>query len=80
MTKRASAVVHTRVGVNLVGAMRRYTGYNTDAEGLIDFIDIITGKPVLSVGTDWSDSYYPYAVFEFMPENMAINAGRNNER
>jgi len=64
----------------VVGTMRRYAGYNTEAEGLIDFIDIITGKPVLSVGTDWSDSYYPYAVFEFMPENMAINAGRNNER
>ena len=40
---------------------------------IIDFIDPITKLPVLSIGTDHTDSYYPYFVGKFCPENMIIN-------
>ena len=41
---------------------------------LIDFIDVETGKIVLSVGTDNSVQYYPCFIAQFNPENMCINA------
>lgn len=45
----------------------------SEASDTIDFIDIITEKPVLSIGTDHSDDYYPSCVMYFQPENLAIN-------
>jgi hypothetical protein len=42
---------------------------------VIEFIDIVTGREVLSVGTDTTDDYYPSFVAEFLPENMTINWG-----
>jgi hypothetical protein len=42
----------------------------------IQFIDVVTGKIVLEVGTDNTDCYYPYCVMNWKPENLAINAGR----
>jgi hypothetical protein len=42
-------------------------------EDIIDFIDTITGRKVLSIGTDYSDYYYPSFVCDFIPENMNIN-------
>lgn len=44
-----------------------------DADTLV-LTDVKTGKVVLEVGTDNSDSYYPCFVDRFDPENMAINA------
>lgn len=43
---------------------------------ILDMYDTITGKLVLSVGTDHNDDYYPSFVAEFTPENMAPNQGR----
>ncbi len=40
---------------------------------ILDFIDVKTGKVVLSVGTDDADDYYPCWVARFTPENMWIN-------
>lgn len=40
----------------------------------IQFIDLVTGKTVLEIGTDNSDDYYPSFVGSFSPENMATNA------
>ena len=34
------------------------------------------GNVVLRIGTDHSDSYYPYAIFSWHPENLPINKGR----
>ena len=45
-------------------------------EEILVFVDEDTKKTVLRVGTDNSDSYYPYFVSEFTPENMAINKNR----
>lgn len=39
------------------------------------FVDLVTGKSVLEVGTDHVDDYYPAFVSAFSPENMATNAG-----
>lgn len=41
---------------------------------ILEFIDVVTGKTVLEVGTDRSDDYYPSYVSSFTPENMAPNA------
>lgn len=40
----------------------------------LEFIDMVTGKTVLRVGTDNSDDYYPCFVSEFSPGHMASNA------
>ena len=37
----------------------------------------LDGKLIMRAGTDTSDGYYPYTVFEFKPENMDINKGVN---
>jgi hypothetical protein len=42
----------------------------------IQFIDVVTGKVVLEVGTDNTHDYYPYCVMNFSPENLACNGGR----
>lgn len=42
----------------------------------IQFIDVVTGKVVLEVGTDNTDDYYPYCVMNWWPENLACNVGR----
>lgn len=41
----------------------------------LEFIDVVTGKVVLEVGTDNTDDYYPYFVANFNPQNMAVNRG-----
>lgn len=35
--------------------------------------DIITGKTILEIGTDYTESFYPVAICHYYPENMAIN-------
>ena len=42
----------------------------------IQFIDVVTGKVVLEVGTDITDDYYPYCVLRWSPQNLAINVGK----
>ena len=46
---------------------------NNSENDIIEFIDVVTGKIVLEVGTDNSDSYYPTCVMSWKPENLAIN-------
>lgn len=41
---------------------------------IIDFYDIITEKPVMTIGTCYIDDYYPSCEMHFTPENLAINA------
>lgn len=42
----------------------------------IQFIDVVTGKVVLEVGTDNADDYYPFCIMRWSPENLAINIGK----
>ena len=41
---------------------------------VIQFVDVVTGKVVLEVGTDNSDDYYPWCVLSWQPENLACNS------
>lgn len=38
--------------------------------------DPVTNKNVLAIGTDFSDDYYPIAIFEYHPENLNVNQNR----
>ncbi|MCR5943480.1 hypothetical protein FG152_22110 [Ochrobactrum sp. XJ1] len=40
---------------------------------ILIFKDALTGLPVLEIGTDNTDDYYPSFVANFSPQNMAIN-------
>ncbi len=40
---------------------------------LLSLIDCDNEKEVLIVGTDYSDSYYPFFVHEWMPQNLSLN-------
>lgn len=56
----------------------RRSGGSWDVCGydVLDFIDIETGKKILAIGTDHTESYYPMCIMEYHPENMACNSGR----
>ena len=58
----------------VMGKMKENETYQTN--DTIQFIDVVTGKVVLEVGTDNCDDYYPYCVFGWNPENMACNIGK----
>lgn len=36
-------------------------------------INIVNGKTILEIGTDYTDYYYPMAICHYYPENMTIN-------
>jgi hypothetical protein len=40
---------------------------------VLELLDTVTGKVVLSVGTENTNDYYPMCIMSFNPENMAIN-------
>jgi hypothetical protein len=40
---------------------------------IFDFYDVGSNKIILSIGTEYTDEYYPYFVSEWNPENLAIN-------
>lgn len=45
-------------------------------EHILNLIDVETGRVVISVGTEYHDSYYPMFIAEFDPRNMSINQER----
>ena len=58
----------------VIGKMKENGDYSVN--DTIQFIDVVTGKIVLEVGTDNTDDYYPFCVMNWHPENLAINVGR----
>lgn len=42
-------------------------------DNIFEIIDCITAKPILKVGTDYSDDYYPCCIFDYQPGNMSVN-------
>ena len=48
-------------------------GYYHNEGDVLVLKDAVTGNVVLEVGTDHSDTYYPYSIFRWHPENLAIN-------
>lgn len=57
----------------VVGKMKDNNNY--EINDTIQFIDAVTGKIVLEVGTNNTDDYYPYCVMNWSPKNLAINVG-----
>lgn len=47
-----------------------------ESKKLIRITDAVNGKEVLVVGTDYSEDYYPYAIFHYTPENLEVNKNR----
>lgn len=45
---------------------------------LLDFIDCKNGKVFLTVGTKHVNDYYPVCVFEYNPELLSINQGKES--
>lgn len=43
----------------------------------IELFDAITKEEVLTIGTDYSDEWYPTATYMWRPENLVINQGKN---
>ena len=41
-------------------------------------IDIVNGKTILEIGTDYTDYYYPMAICHYYPENMSVNQQSTN--
>jgi len=46
---------------------------------IVCFRDMENGKKVLTIGTDWTDGYYPLVVFEWTPENLHVNELKDNK-
>lgn len=46
---------------------------DVDDTYILDLIDAVTGKVVLSVGTDSSVSYYPTFIADWRPQNLIHN-------
>lgn len=51
-----------------------------DYVDILDVYDVKSARLVLSVGTDYTDSYYPYFVTEWKPENLFVNIEANKEQ
>lgn len=49
---------------------------NNKFEEFMIILDAENGKEVLKIGTDTSDSYYPFCIFNYSPENFNINKDR----
>jgi hypothetical protein len=60
--------------IQVLGIMRE--SYRGDEHDIIDFYDTKNAKLVLSVGTKYTNDYYPSWVAEFNPVNMSINDDR----
>jgi hypothetical protein len=45
-------------------------------DGEILHLENEDGEPVLEIGTDNSDAYYPLAIFHWYPENLPVNKRR----
>lgn len=66
------AVSNVFAGQEVLAKMRDNDEY--EEHDILDLVDVVTGKVVLSIGTGNTDDYYPYWVAEFTPENMGANA------
>lgn len=66
-----AAMKNTFLGCKVLARKKGRSDYHEN--DTLEFIDVVTGKVVLEVGTDNHDDYYPCFVSSFMPENMAVN-------
>lgn len=73
--KSERAVKNTFPGEEVIGRMKEpeSDSYVTSCT-ILELISVVTGKTVLSVGTDNDDDYYPSWVGYFEPKNLSANA------
>lgn len=71
-------ITNTFKPVEVIGTFRQNSNYEDN--DVVDFVDSITGKIVLSVGTVNTNDYYPYFVGEFKPENLCSNQAAQDVR
>lgn len=69
-------ITNTFPPCRVLGVFRSDSPYM--ANHVIDFYDSLTGKLVMSIGTENTNDYYPCFVAYFNPENMSIN-GESSE-
>lgn len=55
---------------------RALPNYDCNNNDCMEIIDIKNGKTILIIGTKNYDDYYPYCCFEWTPENMSCNEGK----
>ncbi len=52
-----------------------FTNYiGSDCMDILELIDVQSKKPILSIGTNYTDNYYPFFVANFIPSNMLVNS------
>ena len=49
-------------------------------DGVLWFIDAVTGKRVLEIGNEDYEDYYPTCVIRYRPEDMAHNIGESDRK
>jgi len=64
-------ITNTFKPVKVLGIIRDNDSYQNN--DVVDLIDCITGKIVISVGTTNTNDYYPCFEGVFNPENMCLN-------
>ena len=58
--------------------MQQHIEHTVENKDFYSIIDVVSGKTILEIGTDYTDSYYPLAICHYYPENMAINQQQSN--
>ena len=58
--------------------MQQHIEHTVENKDFYSIIDVVSGKTILEIGTDYTDSYYPLAICHYHPENMAINQQQSN--
>lgn len=64
-------VTNTFAPQAVIGRMKCQSEYRTS--NIIEFLDMVTGKVVLELGTENTDDYYPCCIMHWYPENLACN-------
>lgn len=57
--------------IEVVCTMMGDTKY--ESNDVLQFVDVLSGKEIMSVGTENYNDYYPYCHLEYHPENMYCN-------
>lgn len=57
---------------------RSEDGWGMESD-ILDFYDETNNERFLTIGTEHTDDYYPYCVFEYKPENLAVNTDIKEE-
>ena len=57
-----------------VRCLMRDSKFHGQIDDVLSFVDVENGKEFLAIGTENTNDYYPYCVFEYTPENMSCNS------